>query len=96
MSIFLKDPASLLDHAVDWGSQYLAGRSISASQWRVEPDQAGVAAGLSLALPQIAGGRTLIRIGGGQAGQVYRVVNRVNLSDGNSDERTLLVRVEER
>lgn len=96
MSMFLKDPGSSLDHAVDWGSLYLAGRTIVASEWRLAPDQTGRAQPLTLTAAQLVGGRTSVRIGGGAAGQVYRVVNHVSLSDGNSDERTLVVRVEDR
>ncbi|OYQ27673.1 hypothetical protein CHU93_10435 [Sandarakinorhabdus cyanobacteriorum] len=94
--VFLKDPGGRLEYQVDWQSDYLAGRSIMASDWQVLPDQAGVAAALTLSAPRLADGRTAITLGGGRAGQLYRVVNRITLADGNSDERTLLVRVEDR
>ena len=90
MSLFVKDPGSSLDHAVDWDSFYLAGRSILASSWSVVPP------GLTLGEPRLVGGRTAIRLTGGEPGLLYRVTNRVTLSDGNSDERTLVVRVEDR
>ena len=90
MSIFLKDPGSVIEHAVDWDAGYLAGRTISQSSWNAAP------IGLTLASPRQSGGRTAISVSGGLAGSVYRVVNRVTLSDGSSDERTLVVRVEER
>ncbi len=90
---FVKDPGSSLDHVVDWQSEYLAGRSIAESSWRVEP--AGSTA-ISLSGAQLADGRTSIRIGGGAAGRVYRIVNRISLADGTSDERSLVLRVEDR
>lgn len=90
MNIFLKDPGGVIEHAVDWGAGYLAGRSISQSTWQALP------AGLGLGSARIDGGRTAIALSGGSAGCVYRVCNRVTLSDGSSDERTLVVRVEER
>jgi hypothetical protein len=90
MSIFLKDPGGVIEHAVDWDAGYLAGRSITQSVWQVSP------AGLTLAGASLAGGRALITLSAGAAGQLYRVSNRVTLSDGSSDERTLVVRVEER
>ena len=90
MSIFLKDPGGVIEHAVDWDAGYLAGRTISQSIWQVEP------AGLTLAGARLASGRAAITLSGGWAGSVYRVSNRVTLSDGSSDERTLVVRVEER
>lgn len=91
MTLFLKDPGAVIDHVVDWDAGYLNGRAIVASAWSVEPD-----AGLTLANPRREGGRTAISLGGGTAGQVCRVTNRVTLDGGSSDERTLLVRVEER
>lgn len=91
MTLFLKDPGAAVDHAVDWDAGYLAGRTIVASMWSVLP-----AAGLTLAGPRIEAGRTAITLSGGTAGQVCRVTNRVTLSDNSSDERTLVVRVEER
>lgn len=90
MSIFVKDPGSVIEHAVDWDAGYLAGRSITQSTWTVLP------AGLTLSDPHTAEGRTVITLSGGSVGLVYRVSNRVTLSDGSSDERTLVVRVEER
>jgi hypothetical protein len=90
MSIFLKDPDGVIEHAVDWDAGYLAGRTISQSIWAVLP------AGLTLTDPRQSGGRTAITVTGGVAGTVYRLNNRVTLADGSSDERTLVVRVEER
>jgi hypothetical protein len=92
MTIFLKDPGGVIDHAVDWDAGYLAGRTISQSSWQVAPDQGG----LTLGGARLEGGRAAITLAGGDAGKVYRVINRVMLSDGSSDERMLLVRVEER
>jgi hypothetical protein len=91
MTLFLKDPAAVIDHAVDWDAGYLAGRAIAGSVWSVLPEAA-----LVLANPRQAGGRTAITLSGGSAGQICRVTNRVTLDDGSSDERTLVVRVEER
>lgn len=94
MSIFVKDPAASVDHAVDWEGAYLAGRGIAAALWSVLPS--GGDAPLLLSNARVVGGRTAITLSGGSVGQVYRVTNRVTLSDGSNDERTLVVRVEER
>lgn len=95
MNIFLKDPGGVIEYAVDWDAGYLAGRTISQSSWQVQPT--GLApAGLTLSGARREAGRTAITLSGGAAGSVYRVANRVTLSDGSSDERTLVVRVEER
>lgn len=90
MAIFLKDPAATIDYAIDWDAGYLAGQSIVASRWAVLPD------GLAVAGDAIETGRTSATLAGGLPGLVYHVTNQVMLSDGRSDERTLVVRVEDR
>ena len=90
MAIFLKDPAAVVDYAIDWAGGYLDGRTIAASQWHIEP--AGVAIAGTVIEPQ----RTVATLAGGIAGNVHRITNSVTLSDGRSDERTLVVRVENR
>lgn len=93
MGLMIKDPASRLDYAVDWGAAYLDGQAITASHWTVEPEEAG---GVSVAAhgfdPLIA----TATLSGGVAGMTYRVANRVTLSDGQIDERSLTIRVEQR
>jgi hypothetical protein len=92
--MFLKDPSAVLVHTIVWDAGYLGARSISASQWSVFPAAGDFA--LVAEEPQIDGGETRARLAGGQAGHVYRVTNRITMSDGCTDERTLLVRVEDR
>ena len=41
-------------------------------------------------------GKTVATLTGGRIGRIYRITNRVRFSDSRSDERTLVVRVEER
>lgn len=92
MSLFLKDPQARVDHAIDW-SPYLAGQALVASQWSVTPAEAG---GVAIVASAFEPGRSSARIEGGIAGRVYRLTNRVTLNDGQVDERTLTIRVEER
>lgn len=92
MAIFLKDPAARLDYAVDW-SATSGSATIVASDWLVEPaDPAGLTVGALLVEPA----RTGATFAGGVAGTVYRIANRVTLSDGRRDERSLSLRVEDR
>ena len=93
MSFFLKDPQSRVDYAIDWGAGYLVGQTIAGSAWSVvpvEPD--GVAIDAAAFEPS----RTTATLSGGMAGRVYSVCNRVTFSDGRSDDRSIIVRVEER
>lgn len=93
MGLFVKDPAAAIDHVIDWDAGYLGARSIAQSEWLAAP---AVPGGIAITAPRIDGGRTVATLAGGLAGHVYRITNRVVLSDGARDERSLIVRVEER
>lgn len=93
MAIFLKDPAASIDYAVDWQTAYLAGQSISVSEWIVTPDEPD---GITVAVSTEAGGRSVATLVGGRRGHLYRLTNRVTFDDGRNDERSLDVRVEDR
>jgi len=88
--MFLKDPAARLDYAVDWSANTLGTATIAASDWEVEPLGATVSAQV------LTPTRTGATIDGGAPGVVYRVVNRVTLSDGRRDDRALVIRIEAR
>lgn len=90
---WLKDPGATLDYRVDWGAVLADGVTLSQSMWAVEPVEAG---GLAADSGAIGGSAASVRLSGGVSGHLYRVTNRVIFSDGSSDERTLLLRVEER
>lgn len=93
MSFYLKDPQARVDYSIDWGPRYLDGQTITASQWTVTPDEDG---GVAVDMSSHDLTRTAVTLTGGVPGHVYRVGNRVTLSDGRSDERSLTLRVEER
>lgn len=93
MSYQLKDPRARVDYQIDWGSSYLDGRTIAASQWTVSPDETG---GIEVDEDSFDLQRTTVTVTGGVPGHLYRVGNRVTLSDGRSDERSLSLRVEQR
>ena len=90
VAIFLKDPAAMIDYAVDWQAAYLAGATVADSSWTVVPD------GLVVMAARHDAGRSTATLGGGDRGCVYRLTNHVTFSDGRSDERSLDVRVEDR
>jgi hypothetical protein len=92
MSLYVKDPQARADHAIDW-SAYLAGQSLVASLWTVSPVETG---GLVVEAHAFEAQRSSVRLNGGVVGRVYRLTNRVTLSDGQVDERSVTMRVEER
>ena len=93
MSFYLKDPGSRIDYAVDWGAFYLDGQVVAGSAWSVFPPETG---GIVVEASSFDLARTAATLSGGIAGHVYSVVNRVTLSDGRADERSLTLRVEDR
>lgn len=93
MSFLLKDPEALLDYAVDWGAQYLAGDALADSSWSVSPDEPGGAT--------IAGSHfdlliSTVQVAGGIAGRIYRITNHVTTASGREDSRSIMLRVEKR
>lgn len=91
--MFLKDPAARVDYRVDWTEALGADVTIAASEWMVVPAEAG---GVAVVSDALAGNLAIARLDGGVAGHLYRVTNHVGFSDGGRDERSLMVRVEER
>lgn len=94
MSYLLKDPEAVLDYAIDWGAEYLgAGELLAASEWSVMPDEAG---GVSVAGSGFDASTSMVKAAGGIAGSLYRLVNRITTALGRTDERSIVVRVEDR
>ena len=93
MAFYLKDPQSRIDYEFDWGAGYLHGQSIVASNWTVAPVEVD---GLTIESDSFDLLRSAARIAGGVVGHVYSVANRVTLSDGTVDERSITLRVEQR
>ena len=93
MSFHLKDPGAILDYAVDWGAEYLDSDVLVDSRFTLTPIEDGGAV--------ITGSRfdlkvATVTVGGGIAGHQYRLVNHVTLLSGREDERTIVLRVEQR
>jgi hypothetical protein len=93
MTLVVKDPDSRIDYEFDWGAAYPGGQAVVASDWIAAPDEAG---GIIVAAAAHDLMRATATLAGGRPGHVYRVTNRVTMSDGQIDERSMTLRVEER
>jgi hypothetical protein len=78
---------------VDWGAGHLGPNTIAASQWAIAPQHDE---GLVVYAATREDRLTSITLTGGRAGHVYDVTNRVTLSNGEIDERSISLRVEQR
>jgi hypothetical protein len=93
MALLVKDPDARIDYEFDWAAAYPDGQAVMASGWTVAPvDGDGIV--VAAAAHDLT--RTTATLTGGVAGRVYRVTNRVTMSDGQIDERSMTIRVEER
>lgn len=93
MTLLLKDPDAVLDYAVDWAADYLDGDALAQSEWSVSPDESG---GIAVVGSRIEPGVAIVQVGGGIAGRIYRLTNHVVLVSGREDDRSIMIRVEER
>ena len=94
MALFAKDPAAAIDYTVDWSGGYLEpAETLASSGWQIAPVEAG---GLVVDSDVAGATATTATLSGGLAGHVYRVTNRVTTSAGRVDERSLMIRVQQR
>jgi hypothetical protein len=93
MSLLLRDPSSLLDYSVDWGTRYLDDDGLSESSWSVVPVEAG---GITIDGTAFDAAAARVSVSGGKPGKVYRLINHVATSQGREDSRSILIRVETR
>jgi hypothetical protein len=94
MTFLLKDPDAVLDYSIDWGADYLGDTdTLAESSWSVLPDETG---GVAIAASDLGDTVATVTVGGGVAGRIYRVSNRVVTQAGRVDERSIVLRVEKR
>lgn len=85
---FKKDPAAVLDYTIDW-SRWLAGDTITSASWTVP-------AGITQTLATNDGSSATVWLSGGTAGTSYTVKGLINTQAGRTDERSILIKVENR
>lgn len=93
MTLLLKDPEAELDYAVDWGAEYLGEDSLAESEWEVAPVEPDGVTVLSANFDLLI---ATVKAGGGIAGRLYRLTNRVVMESGLVDSRSITLRVERR
>lgn len=84
-----KDPSAILDYGFDW-EDWLDGDTISTSSWVVSPS------GLTASPNTKTSNTTTVWLSGGTAGSTYQLTNTIVTAAGRTDQRTMLVAVQDR
>ena len=90
----VKDPDAVLDYGFDWGKYWLPeGVTISDSSWVVSDESLTVETSAVSADNK----QTMVILSGGSKGSVYKVTNKITLSDGiRKDDRTFELVIREK
>ncbi|GAB4577224.1 MAG: hypothetical protein Tsb008_22910 [Rhodothalassiaceae bacterium] len=91
--IHLKDPDARLDYSVDWTAQLEADDRIASDLWDILPTEPG---GLVIESSAESGAIRTVFVSGGLRGRVYRLRNRIETVAGRRDDRSILIRIDER
>lgn len=83
-----KDPDALLDYAVDW-EPWIGADTISSATWTVP-------AGLTLEAQSETDTVATVWVSGGTEGSTYTLTCHVVTAGGREDDRSLVLRCEER
>lgn len=89
MSAYLKDPAAVLDYAVDWNDWLAVGETITAVD-------VVVPAGLTEGATTNAAGVVTVWLSGGTADVDYTVTFHITTSAARQDERSIRILVRDR
>lgn len=93
MAFLLKDPEAALDYSVDWGAEYLSGDVLASSSWSVSPIEDGGASIVGTEFDLLV---ATAQVAGGIPGKVYQITNHVVTTLGREDNRSIILRVENR
>ena len=89
MTIFVKDPDAVLDYSFDWSDWLDVTETISS--YTIDADT-----GITVDSDSESAGVVTVWLSGGTAGQTYAVRCEIVTSDSRTDERTMLIKVQER
>jgi hypothetical protein len=91
MSIFIKDPDAVLDYAFDWSSWLDAGSSEAISSYTIDADT-----GITVDSHGESSGVVTLWLSGGTDGTTYALRCEIVTDAGRTDQRTMIIKVQER
>lgn len=89
MPKYTKDPDAILDYTVDWSDWLATGDTISSVASSVQT-------GITRTTQTNTTTTHTIWLSGGTEGQEYEVTSRIDTAGGRTDERTIIIRVNEK
>ncbi|MFN2233883.1 MAG: hypothetical protein ACK2U1_06605 [Anaerolineales bacterium] len=91
MTIFVKDPDAVLDYGFDWSDWLDSGAGEAISDYTIDADT-----GITVDSDSESSGVITVWLSGGTAGSTYAVRCEIETDDGRIDERTMIIKVQER
>lgn len=92
MTVYAKDPASVVDYSFDWSGWLTPGETISEDTWSIDPASGGAP---TLGSEIGAGNTRGIYVSGGIPGHRYRLSCLITTDAGRTAERSVTLRVME-
>ena len=87
--IYIKDPDAVLDYAFDWSTWLATGETISSHVVTADT-------GITKDSDSEADGIVTVWLSAGTAGTAYNVACKIVTSDARTDERSIIVLIQER
>lgn len=84
--MFTKEPTESLDYEIDW-ADWLGSLTIASSSWSVP-------SGITQVSATNNSTTTTIRLFGGTWGETYEIFNTITASDGETEPRSILIRIQ--
>lgn len=89
--LFIKDPNAILDYSVDWSAWLISSTTsadtISTSTWIVP-------SGITQTTNSHTNTVATVWLSGGSADSTYELTNRITTAGGRTDDRTILIKVQ--
>jgi len=94
MNVTIKDPGASLDYRFDWAGSYLeSGETIISSSFSMSPIEAG---GLAITATNFDTSASWAIVTGGIVHHTYTLTCTIETDQGRLDERSMVLRVQER
>lgn len=87
--VYIKDPDAKLDYPWDWADWLAEGETITDSEFIAS-------AGIEVVTTSNSATTATAWIQGGQQGTAYQITNRITTSAGRIDDRSIVIRVQNR